>query len=191
MAPGKCIRSPSKQIEVESDSATSRNNNGRCAITRVKASHWNEVQEETDLEWWRLYGPEASNEVSDTDSGWETDSDDELSEYDPDELSEYESESDEDQSENRIDEAREAQIRNFVESLEHIEHGSISPQDSRCPICRLPYGETDEFDDMYEPLALPEDPQEAETVSLFQEMPLGARRPNNDTVILPCRHVFG
>ncbi|KAL1605171.1 hypothetical protein SLS60_004715 [Paraconiothyrium brasiliense] len=85
----------------------------------------------------------------------------------------------------------EAWARNFVESLEHVGHSEISADDNRCSICWLPFGETDEFHPLYEPPVVPRDPREAEAVLHLQTLPFDLRRPNNDAMMLPCKHIFG
>ncbi|KAJ4355775.1 uncharacterized protein N0V89_003796 [Didymosphaeria variabile] len=85
----------------------------------------------------------------------------------------------------------EAWARTFVESLEHVEHSEIAADKNLCSFCWLPFGETDEFHPLYEPPALPSDPREAEAILLCQEFPFDVRRPNNDAVVLPCKHIFG
>jgi hypothetical protein len=139
-----------------------------------EANHWNNVEEEMNFEsWWPEWSDTETMLVSES----------VLSELDEDPFEEW---TDDDDESTHVKEAREALIRNYVESLEHVDHGTIAAEDLRCPICRLEFGETDEFEELYEPLALPNDPLEAETIMMLRELPFDVRRPNNNAVVLPC-----
>lgn len=88
-------------------------------------------------------------------------------------------------------EARASWAQSFVASLEKVDLCDIPMNNRKCPGCWLDFGDTDEFDEFFEAPPLPEDANEAETVTMFQALPFDARRPNNDAVKTPCGHLFG
>ncbi|KAF1965617.1 hypothetical protein BU23DRAFT_574763 [Bimuria novae-zelandiae CBS 107.79] len=86
--------------------------------------------------------------------------------------------------------AGEAWASDFVASSPMVDHSEIPADDMRCPGCWLDFGETDEFNELYEPPELPQDPQEAEAIIAAQSLPFDARCPNNNSVRLLCGHLW-